>query len=373
MKAGTAGAASASGLSMSTFDHRAPAPRHRAPDDDQRSSSAFDDPFSQSLWKAEAAGGGPNEAKMPELGGGLGPTHRQRTHGYSEEDVLAHGLTDGAELKRHNQIINHHKDIVDDTAAHLEEEVNEEAAYEGTDYFVPQVHGNAIKQWLMKTRRAYDLHKRGEEGAGPVAPVDYARLLVGEFMEKPFVQATVLGLVVLNSISIGVEVEQTSETRNEIDDSRQLPFLIINTIFLVIFFVECAVKLFAYRRMFFSDHWNVFDFVIVAASSLATILHEHLGWESAGNVIILRLMRVMRIVRLVEFLGRLAVLVSAFIQALRSVVWVALLMFLFMCALRRRARVIAPPRARAASRSRPRPPAPFLAATSTRSSASATS
>ena len=323
--------AAASGMSSSTFDHRPPASRHHAPDTDQSSSSAFDDPFSQSLWKAEGSGGGSNEAKMHELAGGLGTTHR-RAHGYSEEDVLAHGLTDGAALKRHNQIINHHKDIVDDTPENEDDE-NGEAAYEGTDYFVPQVHGNAIKQWLMKMRRAVELHRKGEEGAEPVAPIDHARLLIGEFMEKSFMQYTVLGLVVLNSISIGVEVEQTSETRNEIDDSRQLPFLIINTIFLVIFFVECAVKMFAFRRLFFTDNWNVFDFVIVAASSLATILHEHLGWESAGNVIILRLMRVMRVVRLVEFLGRLATLVSAFVQALRSVVWVALLMFLFMYAL----------------------------------------
>lgn len=45
----------------------------------------------------------------------------------------------------------------------------------------------------------------------------------------------------------------------------------VNNVFVVIFTLECAMKLIAFRLHYFRQMWNVFDFLVVITSLLGTL------------------------------------------------------------------------------------------------------
>ena len=49
-------------------------------------------------------------------------------------------------------------------------------------------------------------------------------------------------------------------------DSVTLVLDVLNYIFTVIYTVECAIKITAFRRDYLSDGWNIFDFIIVLSA-----------------------------------------------------------------------------------------------------------
>ena len=65
--------------------------------------------------------------------------------------------------------------------------------------------------------------------------------------------------IVLNMFSMALSYEGATENWN-------LFLEITNYIFTAIFFLECAFKLYTYRRAYFSNNWNKFDFFVVVSS-----------------------------------------------------------------------------------------------------------
>ena len=97
---------------------------------------------------------------------------------------------------------------------------------------------------------------------------------------------------------------------------------LLDQVVLWIFVTEVAVKMGAEGRRpwrYFRDPWNVFDFVVVAASFL----------PFAGQmVVVLRLVRLLRVLKLVRALPRLQLLVSALLKSIPSMAYVSVLLFL---------------------------------------------
>jgi hypothetical protein len=58
------------------------------------------------------------------------------------------------------------------------------------------------------------------------------------------------------------------------DEPTNLPGILetINYVFAGIFTVEAGVKITAYRKKYFSDGWNMFDFVIVIGTFLGILI-----------------------------------------------------------------------------------------------------
>jgi voltage-gated sodium channel len=73
-------------------------------------------------------------------------------------------------------------------------------------------------------------------------------------------------------------------------------------------------------RRFFSQGWNVFDFVIVVASLVPV--------DDSEMALLGRLLRVFRVLRLISIIPELRVLLSAFFTAIPRMGYVALLMFI---------------------------------------------
>jgi voltage-gated sodium channel len=96
----------------------------------------------------------------------------------------------------------------------------------------------------------------------------------------------------------------------------------LDNLVIALFTVEIIIRLAAYGRQpwrFFLDGWNVFDFLIVVLCLLP------IGAEQAAAA---RLVRLLRVFRLFSGVPRLRLIVSAMVQAIPSIGYVALLLFL---------------------------------------------
>ncbi|WP_109438041.1 ion transporter [Aquimarina sp. AU119] len=95
---------------------------------------------------------------------------------------------------------------------------------------------------------------------------------------------------------------------------------ILNKIILGVFIIEIVVKIIAEGKkpwMYFTDGWNIFDFIIVAAAFLPF---------GGSSVAILRLLRLLRVLKLIKALPKLQMLVSALLKSVPSMGYVSILL-----------------------------------------------
>ena len=132
------------------------------------------------------------------------------------------------------------------------------------------------------------------------------------FLGNPRVTNAILGVIIFNSILLGLETSQTVMAL--------FGGLIyaLDAVCLSIFVAELLAKIIAYRARFFRDGWNIFDFVIVGISLVPT----------AQGFTALRALRILRVLRLVSAAPRLRRVVEGFITALPGMASVFLLMAL---------------------------------------------
>ena len=86
-------------------------------------------------------------------------------------------------------------------------------------------------------------------------------------------------------------------------------------VFLVIFAIECVLKLIAYRKVYFYENWNVFDFVIVCGSVIGLFFENFLG-----GVTVVRILRIGRVFRLLKKAKRLYAILNSFIHTIPTFV-----------------------------------------------------
>ena len=87
-------------------------------------------------------------------------------------------------------------------------------------------------------------------------------------------------------------------------------------VFTYIFFFECLLKLIAYRKVYFSTNWNIFDFTIVLTSLVGTLF----DFEIRSQVSVIRIFRVGRIFRLVQKAKRLNTMFNSFVHTIPTFV-----------------------------------------------------
>lgn len=138
------------------------------------------------------------------------------------------------------------------------------------------------------------------------------RQRVGDFVESQPVQNFIIGLIVLNAVTLGLE---TSVTAQRLIGE---PLLWIERAVLTVFVIEIGMKLFAFGPRFFKSGWNVFDFVIVGIA-LA---------PDSGPFSILRALRILRVLRLLSQVERLRVIIESLLRAIPSIGWIAGLLLL---------------------------------------------
>ncbi len=127
-------------------------------------------------------------------------------------------------------------------------------------------------------------------------------------------QAFIVGIIVLNAAVLGLE------TNPAVMNSAWGGVLaIVDRLCLGIFVVELALKLAAYRGLFWRSGWNWFDLAVVVVA-LA---------PGAGPWAVLRALRVLRVLRLLTVIPQLRRVVAAFLHAIPGLTGVIAVMTIF--------------------------------------------
>lgn len=141
----------------------------------------------------------------------------------------------------------------------------------------------------------------------------------------------ILGCIILNMISIGMNYNESPYTYTVVLD-------IINIVFVGIFTIEATLKLIAYGFNYFKSKWNIFDFVVVIAGLIDITLDSQssspLRLLRTGPQIVrvFRIFRVSRLFRIFKFLKTLQNLMLIINHTLPAILTVMcmLLMFIFI-------------------------------------------
>lgn len=130
------------------------------------------------------------------------------------------------------------------------------------------------------------------------------RARVGELVEHDRFQMFIVGVIVVNAITLGAET-------STVLSAKYGPLLtVVDHLALAIFTVELAARLYALGWRFFRDPWNVFDFVIVAVALI----------PAAGPLSVLRSLRILRALRLVAMVPSMRRVVTALVKSIPGLV-----------------------------------------------------
>ncbi len=132
------------------------------------------------------------------------------------------------------------------------------------------------------------------------------------FIESGRVQNGIVALIVLNSVTIGLE------TSAPVMESWGGLLLTIDAVILAVFVAEMTLKLFTYGLSYFRSGWNVFDFLVICVALLPT----------SNGLSVMRALRIFRSLRLIKNIPKLRFIVEALLHSIPSLGWIFLLLIL---------------------------------------------
>ncbi|XP_033021876.1 sodium channel protein type 5 subunit alpha-like [Lacerta agilis] len=133
----------------------------------------------------------------------------------------------------------------------------------------------------------------------------------------------IMALICLNMVTMMVETDDQSEGKTFVLNK-------INTLFIVIFTIECVMKLVALRYYYFTNGWNIFDLVVVIMSIVGSLLSGIVVSFSPTLFRVIRLVRIGRILRLIRSARGIRTLLFALMMSLPALFNIGLLLFLVM-------------------------------------------
>lgn len=135
---------------------------------------------------------------------------------------------------------------------------------------------------------------------------------IAAFIEDNRIQKFIIGLIVLNAITLGLETSPGVVARFG-------GFLhAFDTFALSVFVIEIALKLIGRGFSFFKSGWNLFDFVIVGIALI----------PSSGPLAVLRAFRILRVLRLFSVVPQLRTVIQALLNAIPGMLSIIGLMVL---------------------------------------------
>jgi voltage-gated sodium channel len=135
---------------------------------------------------------------------------------------------------------------------------------------------------------------------------------------NPRFQHLILGVIVVGAIVIGMETSATLTARYG------AALVALEMLIQTIFVAEIAIRILAYwprPLLFFRNGWNLFDFVVVAASLLP---------QAGAFAMVARLGRLMRVTRLVSVFPELRLIIGTMVRSIPSMGHVIVLLTLLL-------------------------------------------
>jgi len=121
-------------------------------------------------------------------------------------------------------------------------------------------------------------------------------------------------LILFSAIIIGIE------TYSGIASEHKFILAFLDKLIISIFALEIGLKIISNGKRpwdFFSDPWNVFDFLIVAVCLIPSVDTHFFA--------VLRILRVLRIMRMITFLPKLRILIGALLKSIPSMGYIIML------------------------------------------------
>lgn len=139
------------------------------------------------------------------------------------------------------------------------------------------------------------------------------RQSLAHWVESKAIQNFIIAVILLNGLILGLE------TSDALMERVGGVLLFIDKLCLIVFILEIAIKLTAYRLHFWRNGWNWFDFLVVAIA-LA---------PGTGPWAVLRSLRILRVLRLLTVMPQLRKVVAAFVHAIPGLSGVIVVMAVF--------------------------------------------
>ncbi|KAM9843922.1 sodium channel protein type 4 subunit alpha B [Aulostomus maculatus] len=156
-------------------------------------------------------------------------------------------------------------------------------------------------------------------------PTNKLQGLVFDLVTQQIFDIFIMVLICLNMVTMMVETDEQSEEKE---------FILhwINFIFIVIFTLECVLKIIALRHHYFSVGWNIFDFVVVILSIVGLVLADLIEKYFVSPTLfrVIRLARIGRILRIIRGAKGIRTLLFALMMSLPALFNIGLLLFLVM-------------------------------------------
>lgn len=143
--------------------------------------------------------------------------------------------------------------------------------------------------------------------------VETDRRRVKKLVEGKNFDFLIMSLICMDAVILGL---MTSDAMNRFFEGG---LFILDRLFMAIFIIEMIMKIFAFGKKFFKSGWNVFDFAVIAISSV----------PFASWFIIFRTFRLFRLLRYVNRFTRLKQMINTFLALLPNFMAMLLVMAVF--------------------------------------------
>ncbi|NXU44123.1 SCN5A protein, partial [Drymodes brunneopygia] len=156
-------------------------------------------------------------------------------------------------------------------------------------------------------------------------PLNKYQGFIFDVVTKQAFDVSIMILICLNMVTMMVETDDQSQEKVNILHK-------INMLFVAIFTGECIFKMLALRHYYFTNGWNIFDFVVVILSIVGTVLSDIIQkyFFSPTLFRVIRLARIGRILRLIRGAKGIRTLLFALMMSLPALFNIGLLLFLVM-------------------------------------------
>ncbi|XP_014729233.1 PREDICTED: sodium channel protein type 5 subunit alpha-like isoform X5 [Sturnus vulgaris] len=156
-------------------------------------------------------------------------------------------------------------------------------------------------------------------------PLNKYQGFIFDVVSKQAFDVSIMILICLNMVTMMVETDDQSQEKVNI-------LYKINMLFVAIFTGECIFKMLALRHYYFTNGWNIFDFVVVILSIVGTVLSDIIQkyFFSPTLFRVIRLARIGRILRLIRGAKGIRTLLFALMMSLPALFNIGLLLFLVM-------------------------------------------
>jgi voltage-gated sodium channel len=135
---------------------------------------------------------------------------------------------------------------------------------------------------------------------------------LARILRDPRTEHVVLGLIIFNAITLGLETSPTIVSRyGDV-------LYALDRAVLAIFVIELAARMVVFRAAFFRDPWSLFDLFVVGIALV----------PSTGAFSVLRALRILRVLRLITVVPSLRRVVAGLITALPGMGSILLLLLL---------------------------------------------